>query len=347
MQYQYSLPIKLLLLVFLATSGCAPLRTEFYRNETKHLYTTGCDSYKQGDYQQAQESFLKIVKLDPDYGPAYAALGNIAMIEENYNEAFQYYTQAVSFDPELEKELQPLLISANSHKIRQPLIASGVELSRVYDLVMKGKIQELGLLLQGDIPLELLAKDYMSLTPGKISELQQKVLEYAPTLQATVNVHLLFGYLLFYGELDDRVTSTFLEEYLGVADTSAKQQIYVLLGRLHERQGKLNRAVDDFLAAVDAGTPIEQVAHYLARIYKVDIETIVPTPQQKSLGDVEKSEEMVEPKIISRTTILSSSKQHPESKQEETLGRGEDFRDYSLMKRPFSLNKIDQQILFP
>jgi hypothetical protein len=59
------------------------------------------------------------------------------------------------------------------------------------------------------------------------------------------------------------------------ATVKDRQEALAVLGRLYERQGELNAAVDAYLAAVDAGLSMSDVAHHLARVYRVDIASIV------------------------------------------------------------------------
>ena len=101
-------------LLFLAvfTCGCASLRTEFYRGETRYIYNRGCQQYRQGDYDLAREDFKKVLALDPDYGPAHGALGNIALAEGLHEAALAYYRSAIQVDPELENDLRPFILIA-------------------------------------------------------------------------------------------------------------------------------------------------------------------------------------------------------------------------------------------
>lgn len=277
--------ILLLLMVFMF-AGCTHMRTEFYREETKHLYETGCQLYKQGDYENAQLAFEEAVSLDPDYGPAHAALGNIAMISEEYEDAYAHYQSAVKHDPELKKELLPFLMISDMHKSREPLTRVGIELSDIYPLLMEDKNDELETIFKKDIPLELLAKDTVSLTPGQIGELQFKTSGIAPQVTGSVPFRLFLAYLLFYSGQYESENLKLLNSLAQDATGVFSQDTFVLQGRLKERVGDNSGAVDSFVAATDAGKPLAEVAHHLARLYQVDIKTIIPpVEEQKTIPE--------------------------------------------------------------
>lgn len=288
----YLLYIITALFLLNLVGGCTQVRTEFYRNETSHLYEEGVQLYKQGEYENSRNNFEDIILLDPDYGPAHAALGNLAMIREDYRVAFIHYNEAITNDPELQEDLLPLLLNSDSYQQRAPLLKAGISLAQIYELVLAEEIVELNDLLVQELPLELLAKDTLSLTPGQFGELRQKAAEIALFDDFSLNSQLLFGYILFYSDDYNNLVGTLLEKINkdpGVTKLILQESL-ILLGRLQERSGKKNSAVDSFLAAVDAGKTMEDVAHYLARIYGVDIETILPDKEQNITIAVPKPE---------------------------------------------------------
>lgn len=256
---------------------CTQLRTEFYRNETGYLYDVGCRHYSQGSYDAAREVFVELISIDPDYGPAYASLGNLAMIDGHYGQACDYYEQAIAHDPELEKDLLPFLAVSTMHRERKPLVDRGVDLAKLYPLLMAEKIDDIETLLAADIPLELLATDSATVTPGQLQEMRGKAAEAAREQDLSVNCQLFLAYLLFSGEGYDPVAEELLAGTLQVAEGVKKQQACILMGRLQEQMGDNAAAVHYYLAAVRAGSGLEEVAHYLAKIYRVDRETILPS----------------------------------------------------------------------
>ena len=278
--YEQMIRLAVLLLCLLALVSCTQLRTEFYRNETGYLYEVGCSHYKQGDYDTAKKVLDKLITLDPDYGPAYAVLGNLAMIDEQYEQAYDYYQQVIDHDPELEGEILPFLLVSSMHKSRQPLTDSGIDLAVIYPLMMDEKIGEIETLLEQDVPLDLLARDSVSITPGQLGELRGKGAELASEIEGFPNLQLFTAYLLFYGEGNESIVEELLLAVNQAAQGSAKQEAAVLMGRVQEKQGNSVAAAKWYLAAVQAGAAIEDVAHHLARIYQVDLETILPSQNE-------------------------------------------------------------------
>ena len=271
------LHVAVLIVCGLIFTGCTQLRTEFYRNETGHLYKVGCSLYRQGDYAAAGEVFEELLMLDPDYGPAYVSLGNLAMINEQYGLACDYYERAVAHDPELEKDVLPFLAVSTMHRERKPLVDRGIDLAGLYPLLMEHRIDEIEGLLAGDIPLELLATDSATVTPGQLSEMRGMAAQLAQDQTISINFQLFLAYLLFQAEAYEPVVEELLARMLQATDGAAKQEAHILMGRLQERKGNNAEAVQYYLAAVSAGSTLERVAHYLAKIYRVDIETILPS----------------------------------------------------------------------
>jgi tetratricopeptide (TPR) repeat protein len=266
-----------LILILFFVQACGSLRTELYRKETLHRYQGACKFYKEGDYAGAGEGFEAVIAMDPDYGPAHAALGNLSLIQEDYPGALSHYRQAIAADPELEADLQPFIMVALAHKERAPLREAGVSLNQLYPLVMADRRAEVEAILAEDIPLRLLANDTMGITPGRLGEMQHKMAETADPLTGSVRYRLFAGYLLFFGQTDDDLAAALVG---GASDEAAgreRQEALVVLGQIHERRGDPNAAVDAYLAAVDAGLSMTDVAHHLARVYRVAIETILPS----------------------------------------------------------------------
>jgi len=277
--------------VLLLLQACSGFRTEIYREETFFRYNEACKLYKQGDYKAARSGLEEVIALDPDYGPAHAALGHMAQIDEDYPEALGHYQTAVATDPELETELQPYMMVASAHKEREPLHKAGVGLNQIYPLIMADRVAEAEALLAKDIPLQLLASDTMGITPGRLGELQRKIAETADPLNGSVRYRLFLGYLLFYGQIDDALAAVIINSVANEASGNNRQEALVVLGQLHERQGEANAAVDAYLDAVDAGLPMTDVAHHLARLFRKDIASILP-PKEVPVEDAAPPEPM-------------------------------------------------------
>ena len=294
--------LALVLLCQAALWACRGLRSEVYREETFYRYNEACKLYKQGDYETARSGLEDLIALDPDYGPAHAALGNLALIAEDYALALAHYQKAVAADPELEAELRPLVMVAGVHKERRPLQKAGVSLEQMFPLIMKERRAEAEVLLAKDIPLQLLANDTMGITPGNLGDLQRKITEIADPSSGSVRYRLFLGYLLFSGQKDDALATALVHSAAGKATSRDRQEALVVLGQLYERQGEANAAVDAYLAAVDDGLPMTDVAHHLARIYRMDIAGILPP-----IGAPAEDAEAPEPMRIEISTHLPAA----------------------------------------
>ncbi len=314
--------LLVLLLCAMILSSCMQLRTEFYRNETEYLYEAGCAHYKQGDYDAAREALEELITLDPDYGPAYAVLGTLAMIDEQYEAAYKRFQQTIEHDPELEKDIQSFLALSIVHRERTPLVEAGVELAKLYPLLMAGRLDEIDALLTADIPLELLAKDSVTVTPGQLQDMRGQAAEIAGNPGLSVSLRLFLAYLLFQGEGDEQLVEDLLTGTIQDADGVQKQEAFILMGRLQEKRGNNAAAVENYLAAVRAGGAYEEVAHYLARIYQVDIDSILASQNGTHQSDTDSG--------MSSPVILAAP---GNSSAERTIKRQKDEREF-IFPRP-------------
>ena len=264
-----------LIILFLSLQACSSLRTELYREETLHGYQNACKLYKEGNYTDAESGFEEVTAMDPDYGPAHAALGHLALIREDYPGALRHYQDAIAAAPELEADLQPFIMVALAHQKRASLQQAGISLNQLYPLIMGDRLAEVETILAKDIPLKLLAGDTVGLTPGRLGEMQQKIAATADPLSGSVRYRLFAGYLLFFGQRDDDAAAALIHAAAAEAKGKARQEALIVLGKLHERKDEPNAAVEAYLAAVDAGLADTEVAHHLARVYGVDVESIL------------------------------------------------------------------------
>lgn len=274
----YSKTLFHLLLYFLLTvliiGGCGPFRTEIYRGETYHLYTKGAAAYKKGDFDGAFTIFQRTTEKDPAYARAYAGMGNIALIREDFAAAEQYYRRAIEIEPELESSLIKYLLLAVKQNQREPILKCGADLKTVYTLLSKGKRAAIEKLLSCDMPLALLARDTISLTMTELAGLEKMIVTHARTGRGSARFRLLLGYFLFHSSQNDRLAAEVLEEAVKKAGTEDQQEAWMMLGRLYERMGLRDQALDAFHRSIRAGQPLFNVAPYLAGIYRVPIEDI-------------------------------------------------------------------------
>ncbi len=274
--------MKILNLQFILVSlviglvGCSSIRTEFFRGETRYVYNRGCRQYKQGEYDAARESFKEVLVLDPDYGPAHGALGNLALAGASYDSALAHYHKALRVDPELEADLRSLIMVAATRAARKPLARENIDLKQVYLLAVADKQTELEALLSSVFPLDILANDTLSITPAELGELQLKAAAVADPGKGSVRYRLFMAHVLFSARTDSALAAALIERAAPHAESDDKKRAYVLLGQVRERLGDFNLAVDAYLTAVNAGLPLTDVAHRLARIYTVNVESILP-----------------------------------------------------------------------
>lgn len=284
--------------LILLITGCTGLRTEFYRGETHYLYENARQSYSKGDYAKARSAFETVLGMDPDYGPAHAALGNLDLIDENYAAALSRYRLALKVDPELSHQINPLMMVAQAHLRHAPLIEVKVDLQRIYELAMAERIQHIETLIE-EVPLDLLAADTLSITPGRRIELQTKITRWVKSGAGGTRFRLLTAYMLFWWQADDDLAAVLFKEVVPKINTIERQKALVALGQIFERTEKLDNAVDTYLSAVESGMPMENVAHYLARIYQVDLETVY-----MDIADCAAKEEHYKPARIEYTCTL-------------------------------------------
>ena len=283
--------VKTLLYIFLLfctaaffLCGCGTLSSEFYKGETAYLYNQGCSSYKAGEYEKALEYYQRVVKLDPGYAQAYAGLGNLALIKKKHDDAQHCYKKAIELDPELKDKLLPLMLAAMEQKVRQPLIECGLDLKKVLDFLSSGKEKELERLLTQNVPIDLLAKDTVSITLKERDDLNRLIIDYAYSGKGFKRLRLFTGYFLFYSEKKDWLAANVLSNSVKDVSKTDQQDAYMKLGKLYERMGQEDRAVGAYLKATYAGLPMAEVAPYLARIYGVPLEDITSataTPDEK------------------------------------------------------------------
>jgi len=66
-----------------------------------------------GQFEQSRPYFEKALSLVPNFGEAYAALGELAARQADYQQAVEFYKKAVSMSPQLASAIVEL---ANAHR---------------------------------------------------------------------------------------------------------------------------------------------------------------------------------------------------------------------------------------
>lgn len=268
----------LLIVAFLITSGCGQLKTEFYTGETKHLYTEGKIAYESKDYDKAEKCFKKIIKLDPEYAPAFVALGNIALINEEFKAAEHYYRKSITTNPDLKAKLIPLLLLSMEKQTFKKLQTSGVSLKNVFDTMSSGN--DIDSILKKEIPLDLLARDTRSLSLKEHAKLIDMVVNQARKKTGFINTRLFYGYFLFYTENNEWLSADILKSIAPELSLVLQQDTYMKIAALHKRMGQGNKEITYYLKAVKAGKPMSEVAPLLAEIYGIPVEEILRSPKE-------------------------------------------------------------------
>lgn len=66
---------------------------------TAALDGLGCVAFQRGDFLRAEEYFLRAMRREPEYGPAYANLALLYEIEGRLEQARELYDRSVELDP--------------------------------------------------------------------------------------------------------------------------------------------------------------------------------------------------------------------------------------------------------
>jgi tetratricopeptide (TPR) repeat protein len=262
------------LLCLILLSGCGALRTEFYRGETRYLYDRGNRAYRDREYDRALECFKEVIEKDPDYARAHAGLGNLALIRGEFPKAERCYRHALAIEPELEDTIRPLLILALERNVRGKLEKSGVNLRMVLTLLSEKRDAELGALLAGEVPLNLLAGETYSMSLDEMTRLQELVIERAYAGGGAPRCRLLYGHLLFNTQERDRLAAEVLEHATDDLREEDRRDAHILLARLYLRMGLEKKALGAFLNAVRAGMPLSEAAPHISAIYGLKEEEI-------------------------------------------------------------------------
>jgi len=206
--------------------------------------------------------------LDPDYGPAHVALGNIAFIKADYNAALTHYKTAIRVDSELEAALRPVIQATTLRIARAPIEKAGFSMRQVHRLMMAGDQSKIEALLNEDFPLELLAQDTLSITPSELGELSRRV---AANLKLdniwSVRCRLFWAYFLFYNHIELDSAAVLIYSAVPELENKERRIAYEVLGQIHEKVGDLNLAVDAYVLAKKDGLSDLRLSHHLSRIY--------------------------------------------------------------------------------
>jgi tetratricopeptide (TPR) repeat protein len=251
--------------------------------------------------------------MDPYYGQAHAAIGNIALIQGDNKTALVNYRKALHVDPELEKEMIPLIQTAVVKSTREPLIMAEVDLKKVHRLVMANQMSELETLLAKDIPLDVLAKDTFPVTPSEIGELVARIATITSPDEGSVRYRLFSAYLLYFSQQDLNLAVALIERAATQADNADIKKAYLVLGQMREQMGNFNLAVDAYLMAFQSGLPDAVAAEYISKVYGLDVESM------RSKSESAQQELLLPPSIELSIPVLQHRAQRIEPGGAESL----------------------------
>jgi len=260
--------------LFLLFFSCSSMRTEVFRNETKHLYMQGNTAYQSGEYDQAADFYVQVIKLDPGYARAHVGLGNVALLNKDFAKAKKHYQRAVDLEPKLKHKVMALLSEASVRAGSGPLKKCGLDLQKVCKLIDAGKFKALDKLLSQDVPLELLAKDTGSILLADLAGCRDQIGKRVQEGDGSTAFMFFAGYALSVADGKAYIAARAFEQAAASGSKEEKKKAFLALAELYERMDNKNRAVDTYLKAVAAGVSLEAVAKDLAELYGLPVEVI-------------------------------------------------------------------------
>jgi tetratricopeptide (TPR) repeat protein len=245
----------------LALMGCSLARTEFYRGETRHLYSRGCEAYGAGELSQARELLTRLVEVDPAHARGHAVLGHLSMAGGDGAAAGVFYRQALTLDPALTEALIPWLVQAEALQGAQRLELAGVDLQGLLELLEAGNDERLQEMLEACPALDDLARDAFSLTPRERWQLRRHVLRRLLTTPAAPSERLFAGLFLGAEGTADPLAVRALETWLGDNPSDARRPLALnQLLALYLRLGDTAAFLEAWQQAEAEGVPAADLA---------------------------------------------------------------------------------------
>ncbi len=237
--------------------GCGPFRAEFYRQETRYLYTRGANAFRDGDAELARRTMVAVLDQDSSYAPAEVVLGHIAFTRGDVSVAEAHYRRALKNDPELASVVFPMLIRCRTQHYRQ----GGPTLKMVLDLMTADDDAGLTRALSDSEDLESLARDPFSLTLSERTELNRLVMTRLLTRPLSPQEELFFGFFLFETGAADPLAAKTLRVWLKHPRKDPVRRLaWVTLISLYRRMGDDVSGNDAFNEALSEGYPAKILA---------------------------------------------------------------------------------------
>jgi tetratricopeptide (TPR) repeat protein len=265
----FILGVALLLLLF----GCSAMRTEFYREESKHLYNQAKADYERGDYHSAREHFTRITEHDPACAHAWVGLGNICYLDNDMKTAETYYRKAVGLDPGLQEQIQAHTLNAAYKKKQLDFLKKPFNLQKALYLLSAGNTAEFDRLASASTSLAEVAQATFAVSFAEIADLEIVIRKRLADNNAPPETRLFCGYFLLFNTAGGREHALLhIQETAALVADPLRQEAFTVLGRHYCHSGDVNKAIIYFKAALEAGAPMESFAPELAKIYRIPLE---------------------------------------------------------------------------
>jgi tetratricopeptide (TPR) repeat protein len=230
--------LSLLLVLWLAAQwqGCAALRSEWYREETRGLYREGCERYGAGEVDAAEAIFRRVVALDPGYAEAYLVLGQIALVRGRPETAEDLFRRALETDGGLAGAVRPLLLRSRQAASRQAREAADLTLAGVLSLFTTGDEAAIETAFASARGLDATAMDPASVSPAERSRLVLLVAGRLYSGRASPAENYFAGRFLAFNGGHDALAARALETWIEETG-AATPELWCLVAELHARSG--------------------------------------------------------------------------------------------------------------
>jgi hypothetical protein len=281
--------------------GCAAFRAEFYRHETRYLYTIGATAYRNGNAELARRTMVAVLGQDPTYAPAEVVLGHIAFARGDVSVAEAHYRRALRGDSELVSAVFPMVIRCRTQRYRQ----GGTTLKMILDLMAAEDDAAYLRVLSTCKDLETLARDPFSVAPDERMELNRLVVTRLLTRPLSPQEELFSGFFLYETGAQDPLAAKTLRAWLSHSEKNpARRSAWITLIGLYRRMGDSEAMSDAFNDALSEGYAAESLMPALEGAHALPMSTVEGLQSQYAVSvsrpdDILSSGWMVLPRLSS------------------------------------------------
>lgn len=255
--------------------ACSATRTEFYREESKHLYNQGKAAYESGQYDSARDHFTRITEYDPAHSQAWVGLGNICYLENDMKTAQACYRKAVEIDPDLRQQISARITIATYREKRQRSLEKPFNLRKALDLLLAGNTTAFDRQASTSTSLAEITQATAAVSFAEIADLEKLIRKRMADSNAPPKTRLFCAYFLLFNSKTGREEAVVhIQEAASLVNETHQLEAFVVLGQYYYRIGENNKAIIYFKAALEAGASEESIAPELARIYRIPPEDV-------------------------------------------------------------------------